>query len=578
MLGKTLRASRYLRRWNGDLAHSILHELPYLDFEETLDWYTAVAPHLDRDSGALLTANDRFYLLTTVMRRKDALHPWLFERCREVEMNPDGHLDLWAREHYKSTIITFAGIIQEIVCNPEITIGLFSHTRSAAGKFLEQIMSELEHNEDLKELFPDVLHENPRRDAMRWSLTEGIVVKRASNPKEGTLEAHGLVQGQPTGRHFALMVYDDIIDEKHVSNAEMVRKSTRAFEMSDNLGAGDNARKQLVGTRYSFNDTYGVLISNKVVTPRIYPATEDGKLDGAPVFISQQRWDEKKNIQRSTVAAQMLQNPLAGQENTFYVEWFTPYEVRPRTINVYIMADPSKGGSATSDRTAIAVVGVDTAGNKYLLDGYRHRMTLSQRWVALRDLYRRWTRQPGVAFVKVGYERYGQQTDQEYFEERMQIEGQSSNFPITELNWVKEGKQSKKDRVERLEPDFRNGRFHIPALVHEVGKGKCLWSINKETQNVALTPLQALTRKMQMAMNEGESSRIASPLLRRDEDGNLYDVTRALMEEMTFFPFAPKDDLVDAVSRIYDMEPLPPTLFIVAPAEDDMPEEVPFDA
>ena len=67
-----------------------------------------------------LATVDRYYLLVKLLGRTDVWHPWLYERCRQVELHPDNHLDLWAREHYKSTIISFGLTIQDILKNPDV--------------------------------------------------------------------------------------------------------------------------------------------------------------------------------------------------------------------------------------------------------------------------------------------------------------------------------------------------------------------------------------------------------------------------------------------------------------------------
>jgi hypothetical protein len=121
--------------------------------------------------------HDLYFLLRFGLNRKDCDNEWVFARCREVQASPDGHLDLWAREHYKSTIITFALTIQDILRDPETTIGIFSHTRPIAKAFLRQIKREFEANETLKGWFPDVLWADPAKESPKWSEDEGIIVR-----------------------------------------------------------------------------------------------------------------------------------------------------------------------------------------------------------------------------------------------------------------------------------------------------------------------------------------------------------------------------------------------------------------
>ena len=519
-----------------DDARPVLQALPYGPRLFTA-WHV-IATEGGIDGIRWLGRNDRFFLLTQLLHRPDALHPWLYGRCREVEAMPDGCLDLWAREHYKSTIITFTGSIQEILRDPDITIGIFSHTKPIARKFLVQIKEELETNRELQRTYPDVLWSDPRTEAPRWSEEKGIVVKRQANPRESTLEAHGLVDGQPTSAHFRLRVYDDVVTLESVSTPEQVAKTTYAWSISDNLGAkGNNGKSRAwhIGTRYSFADTYQDILDMKALTPRIYAATVNGLPDGVPVFLSAEAWAEKRKTQLpAIIAAQMLQNPAAGNEAMFKKEWLSFAEVRPATLNVYILCDPASSRKKNSDATAIAVIGYDAAHNKYLLDGYQHKMNLAERWTAISQLRRHWLNMPGVQMVRVGYERYGMQSDLEYFEEKMLAT--KNAFEIVELAWPREGPGAKPDRIQRLVPDFIQRKFFLAAAVEN------------ET---------SAQRKVREA---GQGFRIFTPTRRRDHEGNVYSLNKQFIETYLLYPFVGHEDLLDAVSRIYDMEPVPPLI------------------
>jgi len=599
----TIYGERYRHPGNAELETAVAEYLPYLDFDEARNFYNKFMPALwltpkkepnkpppppfsaaeiaRRKAGlAFLGCNDRFFLLTRLCGRMDADHPWLFDRCRDVEAEPDGHIDLWSRFHYKSTIITFAGAIQEVIRNPEIKIAIFSVVKPLALAFLSQIKEELENNDVLKFIYSDVLYQSPRtigpdgRPA-KWGLARGITVKRKSNPKEATIEAHGLIDGQPTSRHFDLHIYDDMVTQDYTTE-EAMKKTTARWEMADNLGTHHGVRKWMAGTRYHFADPYSVVLERGSMKPRVHAATDNGRLDGRPVFLSEARWEQIKRDQRSTVSAQCLLNPIAGNEATFNSTMLRPYDVFPAVMNVYILVDPSKGNSQRSDRTAIAVIGIDQGGNKYLLDGYRHRMKLSDRFQYVTNLKQKWEKHPGVQYVKVGWERYGKDAEIEaieYMQER-----DRNVFKIEELNTPRQGGHSKNHRIERLEPDFRGGRFLLPRTVHNPDSGgRCQWAVWNEQQHEAAeakgqenfpvgqivhTPLgDNLTREQRKYAAPALRYRIVDPIKRVDENKEVYDLTRVFIDEFLSHPFGKHDDLIDAVSRIYDINPRPPDLF-----------------
>lgn len=452
----------------------------------------------DRDAKAAreLCLNDLFFLLSRGCKRRDIDKPWLFDRCREVQADPDGFLDIWAREHYKSTIITFGKSIQDLLRDPDgTTIGIFSHTRPIAKGFVDQIKRELESNSFLKDLFPDVLYQNPSAESPKWSLDSGLIVKRDSNPKEASIEAWGLVDGQPTSKHFSVLVYDDVVTRESVTTPEQIKKVTAALELSYSLGA-IGGRRRFIGTRYHRHDTYQEVMNRGTAIPRIKPATHNGKIDGEPVFMSKELLAEKRRDQGPyTFSCQMLQDPVADKAMGFKSEWLQFYdEIDFSKFNRYLIVDPASEKKKTNDYTVQVVIGLGPDNNYYLIDGVRDRLNLTERTDKLIGLHREYSPQAN------GYEKYGKDSDIEHI--KYVQERQNYRFPVTPLG----GAVVKNDRIKALIPIFEQGRFYLPKKLSFV-----------------------------------------------DREGKVQDFVRLFIDnEYEAFPVSTHDDMLDCIARILD--------------------------
>ena len=458
-----------------------------------------------------LCQNDLFYLLVRVCQRKDMLHPWIYARCREVETSPDGHLDLWAREHYKSTIITFGKTIQDILLNPEVTIGIFSHTRPIAKAFLRQIMRELEGNQILLGAFPDVLWGKDIKDAPKWSEDEGIIVRRKTNPNEATVEAWGVVDGQPTSKHFRTLLYDDVVVRDSVTNEEMMAKTMTQLEMSYNLGSvGGNRR--FVGTRWHFSDAYRTLMDRGTAKLRFHPGKENGDEDGKSIY-----WPEEVHVEKRrdmgpySYASQILLNPRADALQGFKREWLRHWKtIHPgqwKKMTRYLLVDPASAKKKGSDYTAMFIVGLGPDENYYVLDMVRDRLSLTERGNKVFELHRNWKPH------EVRYEKYGLMADIEHIKSRQEQE--NYRFDIREVG----GQTHKPDRIGRLIPIFEQGKVYLPTTLHKT-----------------------------------------------DYQKQVVDLVRVFIEEeFAAFPVGLHDDMLDALSRIAE-----PDLHLKWPKEEKL--------
>ncbi len=422
-----------------------------------------------------LIKNDLFFIVYFVMEIPPANHPFVVDSSRLIEDGPNSNtLDIWAREHFKSTIITIGETIKEIVNDPEKTHAIFSFRKSAAEQFLDAIRQTLKKPIMIK-CFPEILYDNPDTQAHRWSLQNGIVVKRRSvSRKEATVAAFGLVEGMPTGGHYDRRIYDDIETADLAKNPDQLEKCFSQFEMSDFLGT-NGGTKRVVGTFYHHAGPLVRVMEKERISgglmfnSRIIPGSDDGTPTGKPIFVNDDRWEELQVGQHFN--QQILCDPKPSVDRSLEAEYLTAIEPEfiPPDIMKFMLIDPA-GDQATqkgTDSWAMGVFGVQPAmddlgiSNIYILDLEIKPRTHTEAIEAAVRMYMR-----NGMIMKLGIEKVGQSTAEIHIANALASNHRHVSLESGTLELLKPAGRNKIDRiVEAFQWPLMNNKWHYSTNV-----------------------------------------------------------------------------------------------------------------
>lgn len=458
-----------------------------------------------------LLLNDLWAIVYFVLQWPGSNHPFIINACREVQEGPQNlTVDLWGREHGKTTVITIAETIQNILKNPEQTNCILSHTRSNAITYLRSIKLILEKSELLKACFPDVLYSDPAREAEKWGEQEGIIVKRRGNSKEPTLAAFGLIEGMPTGHHYDRRVYDDVVTLDLVNTPELMERVKFAFDMSYNVGK-EGGSHRVVGTPYHHEDALAYIVNKKdeegkpLYHVRKKPTLENGDPNGKPVFLSPERVREVRTNE-SVFFSQHLLDPTPKADarlDPARIVLVDPIELAGKQLYKFISVDPAgvaTGKTRKQDSWAIVCVGVEPvrddigASNIYILDAIVEPMDEA---TALENVVKVYKRNGRIS--KIGVEKVGMSVFELHIASALRANGSHVSVEGGTLELLSPRGRKKHDRIlQNVQWPLNNAKIHLSMGI---------------------------------------------PTFYRDK----------LRAEMEKFPFAPHDDFLDAIAYAYDM-------------------------
>ena len=272
----------------------------------------------------------------------------------------------------KSVTMTVVRCIYELIKNPNIRILIVSNTQLQAEIFLREIKEHFSGNEKLISIFGNMV-------GSKWDSKEINMKTRTTFAKESSVSCCG-VGGAIIGRHYDLIIGDDLVDEENSRTEAQRDKFKTWYYKSLDPCLEPDGRMFIHGTRYYPSDFYGHLSKyDEDYKTRVYPAIDKNGTSIWPSKMPVEWLKKKKKAMGTAIFNTQYQNDVTSMEGKiFKFEWFRYYDILPQKLRIITGVDLAITVQSTSDYFSTATIGVDEFGRIYLIDIYEERLSFLQ--------------------------------------------------------------------------------------------------------------------------------------------------------------------------------------------------------
>ncbi len=407
---------------------------------------TAVTPLPagEREGRVKRAREDKFFFFQTYLPHYFTVEPAPMHREIVAMLETRGRPVAIAapRGHAKSTIVSLAYPLHQILFEQRHFIILVSDSKDQAEMFVAQVKLELEENERIRQDFGDMRTLSPWADDKFLTKNGVLVMARGSGQKIRGLRNR---QYRPD-----LVVIDDLENDESVRNPRRIQKALKWIVEAVYGSLTHDASLFMIGTLLSRNSVLAQLLENPEWSTRKYQALLP---DGTPLWPA--RWSKEELQHRKAIMGaasfnKEFMNDPRDEEGLFREDWIRFYdesELAGRGLAHYMFIDPSVGAGETADFKAVVTVGVDTKEMVYYVrDAWIRKASID---AMIRAAYVRYERYRPIF---VGIESNGfQKVLLRDFDRYAQEKG--FYLPIRQVNHS----IAKESRVARLSPLVERG-------------------------------------------------------------------------------------------------------------------------